>query len=71
MITAYREYMVKLRHVKGRMFTREGRRLAEERHAFMVLFLKGLAWKRKGKSDLKVNPENILSEEEKRAAGTD
>jgi len=36
--TAYREYMVKLRWVKARMFTREGRRIAQERHAFMVGF---------------------------------
>ena len=47
--TAYREYMVKLRHVKGRMFTREGRRLAEERHAFMVLFFKRLGMETEGK----------------------
>lgn len=36
--TAYREYMVKLRKVKGRMFTDEGKRIAEERHNFMVKF---------------------------------
>jgi len=36
--TAYREYMVKLRHVKDRMLTKEGRRLARERHAFMKEF---------------------------------
>ena len=36
--TAYREYMVKLRWVKERIFTREGRRIAEERHRFMVEF---------------------------------
>ena len=33
--TAYREYMVKLRHVKDRMLTQEGKRLAQERDAFM------------------------------------
>jgi uncharacterized protein len=36
--TAYREYMVKLRWVKARMFTAEGRRIAAERHAYMVGF---------------------------------
>jgi uncharacterized protein len=36
--TAYREYMVKLRWIKDRIFTREGRRIARERHAFMVEF---------------------------------
>jgi uncharacterized protein len=36
--TAYREFIVKLRHVKDRMLTREGKRMAEERHNFMVAF---------------------------------
>lgn len=36
--TAFREYMVKLRWVKDRIFTQEGRRIARERHAFMVEF---------------------------------
>ncbi|MBN2468158.1 MAG: HD domain-containing protein [Deltaproteobacteria bacterium] len=36
--TAYREFFVKLRKVQERMLTREGKRLAEERHAFMVAF---------------------------------
>jgi len=36
--TGYREYLVKLRHIHGRMLTAEGRRLAAERHAFMVMF---------------------------------
>ncbi|MCE5300110.1 MAG: HD domain-containing protein [Spirochaetia bacterium] len=40
--TAYREYMVKLRHVKGRIFTREGKRIAKERHKFMKVFFKRL-----------------------------
>jgi uncharacterized protein len=40
--TAYREYMVKLRHVKGKMMTKEGRRLAAARHAFMEAFFKRL-----------------------------
>lgn len=40
--TAYREFLVKLRHLHRRMLTREGRRLARERHAFMRLFFKRL-----------------------------
>lgn len=36
--TGYREYMVKLSKIKARILTAEGRRLAEERHAFMAAF---------------------------------
>jgi len=36
--TGYREYQVKLRHIKGRMLTETGRRVAEGRHRFMVQF---------------------------------
>lgn len=36
--TAYREYLVKLSRVRDRMMTREGRRLAAERHRFMADF---------------------------------
>ena len=36
--TAYREYLVKLSHVRDRMTTREGRRIAAERHRFMAAF---------------------------------
>ena len=36
--TGYREYLVKLRHIHTRMITAEGRRLATERHTFMVDF---------------------------------
>ena len=36
--TGYREFMVKLRHVKDHMLTSEGRRLALERHHFMEEF---------------------------------
>ena len=36
--TGYREFMVKLRHVKDHMLTSEGRRLALERHHFMETF---------------------------------
>lgn len=36
--TGYREYVVKLCAIKDRMLTEEGRRLAAERHRFMVHF---------------------------------
>jgi uncharacterized protein len=36
--TAYREFLVKLGRVKDRMFTREGKLIAAERHRFMVQF---------------------------------
>ena len=36
--TAYREYLVKLKRIKDRIFTAEGRRIAESRHRFMVRF---------------------------------
>jgi len=36
--TAYREFMVKLRHIKDRMFTAEGKRLSAGRHEFMVAY---------------------------------
>ena len=36
--TGYREYQVKLRHIKDRMLTEAGRRVAEGRHGFMTLF---------------------------------
>ena len=36
--TAYREYLVKLRHVAGRMLTKAGRELAERRSSFMKDF---------------------------------
>jgi uncharacterized protein len=40
--TAYREYLVKLRFVKDRIHTREGRRIAAERHRFMVRYFERL-----------------------------
>jgi len=40
--TAYREFMVKLRKIKERMFTKEGKRIARERHKFMVNFFNRL-----------------------------
>jgi uncharacterized protein len=36
--TGYREYKLKLSRIKERMLTAEGRRMAEERHAFMEMF---------------------------------
>lgn len=36
--SAYREYLVKLRFLKDRMLTENGKRLALERHAFMTAF---------------------------------
>jgi uncharacterized protein len=47
--TAYREYMVKLRHVKSRMLTKTGRRLAVKRHKFMEDFFKRLNSEVEGK----------------------
>ena len=38
--TATREFLVKLRKLKDRMLTREGKRIADERHRFMVDFFK-------------------------------
>lgn len=40
--TAYREFLVKLSRVKGRMFTAEGKRIAGERHKFMMDFFRRL-----------------------------
>ncbi|OHD64405.1 MAG: hypothetical protein A2176_01480 [Spirochaetes bacterium RBG_13_51_14] len=40
--TAYREYLVKLRFIRDKMLTREGKRRAEERHRFMVEFFNRL-----------------------------
>lgn len=36
--TGYREYVVKLSHIKSRILTAEGRSLAERRHRFMEAF---------------------------------
>lgn len=40
--TAYREYLVKLRHLPGAMLTEAGRRLGEERLRFMTQFFEEL-----------------------------
>ena len=47
--TAYREFLHKLRHVRERMLTNEGRRLAEERHQFMIQFFDRLKEEIEGK----------------------
>ena len=46
--TAYREYRVKLMHVKSRILTREGRRIARERDEFMKEFFARLDSEVKG-----------------------
>jgi len=38
--TGYREFMVKLSRIKDRIQTKEGRKMAEERHDFMERFFK-------------------------------
>lgn len=40
--TAYREFRVKMCKIRERMLTKVGRRLADERHAFMELYFKRL-----------------------------
>jgi uncharacterized protein len=40
--TAYREYMVKLKFVRGKMLTKEGKRLADSRHRFMTGYFRRL-----------------------------
>lgn len=40
--TAYREYKVKLEKIKDRIYTNEGKRIAKERHRFMVAFFNRL-----------------------------
>jgi uncharacterized protein len=47
--TAYREFTVKLSKVKDSMLTQEGRRLARERHRFMVEFFDRLSAEAEGK----------------------
>lgn len=46
--TAFREFLDKLRHVHERMLTKEGRRLAKERHEFMLVFFDRLNAEAKG-----------------------
>ena len=47
--TGYREYRVKLSKIKGRMLTKEGKRLANERHAYMENFFKQFLKEYEGK----------------------
>ncbi len=47
--SAYREYMFKLRHIKDKMLTDHGRKLAEERHRFMETFFERLKDEIEGK----------------------
>ena len=46
--TAYREYMMKMRFIRDKMLTAEGRRLAEERHRYMAQFFDRLQDEVKG-----------------------
>lgn len=46
--TAYREFRVKLRRIKGRLYTAEGKRIARERHKFMLAFFDRLDQEIKG-----------------------
>jgi uncharacterized protein len=63
--TAYREFKVKLSKVKDRLLTPEGRRLAQERHAFMEVFFERLEREVNGgpeqKSDQDLQVENTYS----------
>lgn len=46
--TAYREFKVKLEKIKDRMYTSEGRKVAEARHEYMVAFFDRLDKEAKG-----------------------
>ncbi len=46
--TAYREFEIKLRHIQSRLHTREGKRIARDRHKFMVVFFDRLDKEIKG-----------------------
>jgi uncharacterized protein len=46
--TAFREYQVKLRNVRDRILTREGKKLANDRHHFMVDYFNRLNREVKG-----------------------
>ena len=46
--TAYREYMIKMRFIRDKMLTAEGKRLAEERHRYMAQFFDRLQDEVKG-----------------------
>lgn len=40
--TAFKEFLVKLSKIKNKMFTKQGKRLAQKRHKFMIKFFKTL-----------------------------
>jgi uncharacterized protein len=46
--SAYHEYLFKLRHVKGRLFTEPAKRLAEQRHRLLTQFFEQLATEARG-----------------------
>lgn len=48
--TAYREFTMKLKHIKDKMLTEEGRRIARDRHDFMVKFFERLDAEAEGKA---------------------
>lgn len=47
--TGYREFKIKLSKIKDRVLTDEGKRMAAERHAFMVLFFNRFLMEYEGK----------------------
>lgn len=47
--TCYREYTVKLKKIKDRILTQEGRRIAEKRHEFMEYFFRRFMAEYEGK----------------------
>ncbi|MBN2557860.1 MAG: HD domain-containing protein [Clostridia bacterium] len=47
--TAYREFKVKLEKIKDRIYTSEGKRIAGERHEYMVSFFKRLDGEAEGR----------------------
>ena len=49
--SAYHEYIFKLQHIKDRMFTASGRKMAAERHDYLVGFFERLAWEMSGAAD--------------------
>ena len=51
--TAYREFKFKMSKIKDRMLTPEGKRLADERHDFMVVFFERLERETKGAQNIK------------------
>jgi len=46
--TPYREFLIKLNKIKEKLFTEEGRRIAEERHRYMEDFFKRLTGEVRG-----------------------